>query len=717
MMKRYFFPVIFWIINFGLLHAQGWDHIFLPGSGRVIAFEEDANQLYALTSAGIYQSADEGYNWKIVQGTLDQTKHVRQFSVENHTLYFLNNYNDILNRGTISSNGEIQWKVILKHTQLSNLENEYMQTLFTKGDTVLLGTNYAIYLSTDKGEHWQQTLEVTDAAFESILSFKNEFFAWNKNNVYRASDGGKNWASVLTNEYNFSKVTATDRYLLALSKNRDTLFRSTDGMRTWDVINTEIISAVMLTSSYYKNILLGEGNNLFYFEDEFSCGPNFCYSSDGGQVWQKGNEGQFLSLGGTLSAGIFKNGQLILGGKTLYHSYDNANTFTAGQTNLKALDIRQIIRHKSNTILTDYDNYYLSTKDSGLNWSDSTALFLSGYFCHLGISRLETTQKRLFSIRDFFSSGTTYSENNGETWKTIAWAQSPYSPIYFGYATTPESLFGLRREDGVGFSFWRLSDTDSAITYFPIQNYTPENALYIYTSFEHQLVVFDGGKRVLFDENGKFIQTLPPSKAGSFQRLYYDGTNYYDICGSRTFILKQNASDWQEIYPQDWTTGIPLYHSPMAFIKHHKGVTWVGLHGKGLFYSTSDKGRFYPIEPQLPYPYPTDIAFEDNKLWVSTQGAGVFTITLPRVHLELEHKPVFQVFPNPSSGELQLKSNVFFTGETRLEVLDAAGRLVGTKTLAPGLFWDVEFPGLPGGMYFLRLKTPLATVGAKWIVH
>ncbi|MDP1817572.1 MAG: DUF6242 domain-containing protein, partial [Leadbetterella sp.] len=354
-MKRHFLFVFFGVSFFNYLPAQDWEQLLLPGSGRVIAFDEDADQLYALTTAGIYQSADEGHHWKLLQGTLDQTRYTRQFSVENQTFYLATTYNSILSRGVISANGEIQWKVIMNPSLLSNLLDEDIQALFTKEDTVLIGTKYAIYLSTDKGEQWQQTFEVTDAAFESILSFNNEFFAWNNNQIYRSSDGGKNWIPALTNEKKFSKVAGTNNFLLAFSGNRDTLFRSTDGLRTWDTINTAIIPAVMKQNSYYENILLGEGNNIFYFEDEFSCGPNFCYSNDGGQVWQKGNEGQFLSLGGTLSAGIIKNGHIILGGKTLYHSYDNANTFTAGQTGIKALSLRQIIRHKSNTILTDHD--------------------------------------------------------------------------------------------------------------------------------------------------------------------------------------------------------------------------------------------------------------------------------------------------------------------------------------------------------------------------
>lgn len=105
-----------------------------------------------------------------------------------------------------------------------------------------------------------------------------------------------------------------------------------------------------------------------------------------------------------------------------------------------------------------------------------------------------------------------------------------------------------------------------------------------------------------------------PSIFSGAGRLHFDGRHLFHFCDDRTYVFKENATVWEEIYPQDWTTGVPLYHSRITDIKTHDGVTWVALEGKGIFYTTDVSGRFYPTKPQLPYPYPTAIAFRDNEM-------------------------------------------------------------------------------------------------------
>jgi len=203
---------------------------------------------------------------------------------------------------------------------------------------------------------------------------------------------------------------------------------------------------------------------------------------------------------------------------------------------------------------------------------------------------------------------------------------------------------------------------------------------------------------------------------GDLGNLYFDGNTYYNFCNDRAYILPPNAVDWQEIYPQDWTTGIPLYHSPMTFFEPHDGVIWVGLEGKGLFYATDNTGRFYPAQPQMPYPYPTSISFVENSIWVGTDGGGIWTYPLPKTRNDQADNPGFKAFPNPSNGALNLQSELFVKGEIAFSLLDAAGRQMATETLTPGQYWSLDFPGLPKGLYFLQMRTESGVYGLKWLI-
>jgi len=102
-------------------------------------------------------------------------------------------------------------------------------------------------------------------------------------------------------------------------------------------------------------------------------------------------------------------------------------------------------------------------------------------------------------------------------------------------------------------------------------------------------------------------------------------------------------------------------------------------YGKGLFYATDATGRFYPMQPQLSYL--TAIAFKDNEIWVGTDGGGIYTLPLPPIQAEVSAKPTFQHWPTPSDGQMHLTSDVFFTDEIQLDVLDAAGRLATSVLL------------------------------------
>ncbi len=706
------------MLNFGLLHAQGWEHILGPSGGEIVNLDADGSTLFALTKAGIYRSEDEGYTWQLLKSSLTKTRKLSHLKASKGVFYAFSDDGKLV-RSTDEGN---TWQNVLQKPFPINHEDEKLKVLFVKEDTVLVGSTFTIYRSVDKGETWQQTLSLANELhddFHGIVAFKNELFAAEGRFIHRSSDGGLSWETVFGHTAKIVRhFTTTDTFLLCLYRFK--LIRSTDGMRTWQEFPIDTISRYNNSSRF--NWLSGWGNELYFFSRDNFCPTYFCHSSDGGETWRlKLGERTARRLKSMLKDLVLFNRHFVAVGDGIFHSLDSAQTFKVAQEGMPILDINKVVRLDKELVINTWNSTYLS-EDEGETWMESPKT-RSEWDCSTHWQLMSTQSTLVLHGKMHFEDEIDCSNDRGRTWKTIEIDKNRR-------LTTTDHAVWLALHDkklaqGGGYNYTyhlgKLQDGDSVFVFKMIQDYQPVESIWRFYGFNDHLVVYDSERYIIFNEAAEFVRELPRSPCDtlfpSFPNMYFDGSNYYHFCSYRTFILKPEASDWQEIYLQDWTTGTPLYHSPMTFFKSHNGITWVGLEGKGVFYATSDNGRFYPIQPQLPYPYPTDIAFEDNKIWVSTDGAGVYTMELAPIHLEAGRKPVFQVFPNPSSGELQLKSDVFFTGETLLEVLDAAGRLMGTKTLAPGLTWDVEFPGLPRGMYFLKLKTPRGTVGAKWVVH
>lgn len=76
-----------------------------------------------------------------------------------------------------------------------------------------------------------------------------------------------------------------------------------------------------------------------------------------------------------------------------------------------------------------------------------------------------------------------------------------------------------------------------------------------------------------------------------------------------------------------------------------------------------------------------------------------------------------QVSPNPSQGELQVRSSRTDLLLQSVRVLDVNGRLVTAQELDKGLEADVSLEGMPAGVYFLRLGTSKGDVWKKVILR
>lgn len=703
-----------------IAQVPDWNHIPGPDGGSIENFDLDGTLLYALTKSGIYSSEDEGYHWVLLPHSLATTRDKRQFRAENGIFYALDKKGSLVRSDDLGAS----WHAVLQKPFPFDFETEYLQKLFVKGDTLLVGSFFTIYRSTNRGDTWTTTADLVPASFVSIFEFKNEIFAAQDRYIYRSADGGSTWEQVLSNSIGYTAVVATDSFLLAFYGNRTRLVRSKDGLRTWDAIYTDTLVKHLEEDpygSYPSKWVGGSGQNLYFFQTgdvHYFCPIRFCYSSDGGDTWHRGDNGNQVPIGRDLNDGINFGNHIVLGCNQVQHSVDSAQTFLVQQDGLKSAKIGHLIHHGNTVFTTTQRESGFRSIDLGEKWEAYSFPSLSEDKCIPNVAFLYTN-KRIFRImEDWNIFEASYSEDNGQTWKVFEDKSlenvTLTNHVFWHKKTTWESGTWVNR-------IWKLSDHDAAFIEIelldPLIKYFDSKMI----GFGDQLGVETEDRFFTFDEKGGLIRQLPSLPCNSFLfgspgNIHFDGNTYYNLCNDRAYILPMDAKEWQEIYPQDWTTGIPLYHSNMTFFANHNGVVWVGLEGKGLFYATDNTGRFYPAQPQMPYPYPTAISVDENSVWVGTNGGGIWTYPLPKTSIKSAKEAVFRVFPNPSAGELNLQSDQFIKEEISFALLDASGRIMAKEVLSPGQYWNLEFTGLPKGLYFLQMRTESHVYGIKWVV-
>ena len=703
-----------------IAQVPDWNHIPGPDGGSIENFDLDGTLLYALTKSGIYSSKDEGYHWVLLPHSLATTRDKRQFRAENGIFYALDKKGSLVRSDDLGAS----WHAVLQKPFPFDFETEYLQKLFVKGDTLLVGSFFTIYRSTNRGETWTTTADLVPASFVSIFEFKNEIFAAQDRYIYRSADGGSTWEQVFANFIGYTAVVATDSFLLAFYGNRARLVRSRDGLRTWDAIDTDTLVEHLEEDpygSYTAKWVGGSGQNLYFFQTgdvHYFCPIRFCYSSDGGDTWHRGDNGNQVRFGRDLNDGISFGNHIVIGSNQIQHSVDSAQTFFIQQHGLMSAKIGYLIRQDNTAFTTTHHERGFRSIDKGESWEAySFPSFLEDK-CSPNVVFIHTNKRIFRIIEDMYIFEASYSEDNGQTWKVFEVESlenfNSTNHVFWYQKITWESGNYENR-------ILKLSDTYTAFVEIKLLNPTGYYHNVRLIGFGDQLGIEVVEGFFIFDEKGDLIRELPALPCNSFSlsspgRIHFDGNTYYNFCDDRAFILPHRATEWQEIYPQDWTTGIPLYHSFMTFFASHNGVVWVGLEGKGLFYATDNTGRFYPAQPQMPYPYPTAISVDENSVWVGTNGGGIWTYPLPKTSIKSAKEAVFRVFPNPSAGELNLQSDQFIKEEISFALLDASGRIMAKEVLSPGQYWNLEFTGLPKGLYFLQMRTESYVYGIKWVV-
>jgi photosystem II stability/assembly factor-like uncharacterized protein len=269
----------------------------------------------------------------------------------------------------VGSNYSISW--VLPDSGLPSIS---VKTLAASGSNLIAGTfGRGIFLSTDKGTHWNQV----------------GINLWNAYNVYA--------------------ITASGRFILAGTQGGG-VFRSTDNGVNWSLANygmngrgTEYVYTFATSDTY---LLAGtEGNGVYISEDY-------------GGSWKQVNNG--LSNLTIQSLAISGSNFITVSGNVEYFSTNNGENWNAVNTGLSNGYFTTFIDYNSQLFAgTNGGGIYLS-KDNGTSWNAVNSGLTSDYSKY--VSAFASYGSYIFAGT---YGGVFLSTNNGASWINIGLINTP----------------------------------------------------------------------------------------------------------------------------------------------------------------------------------------------------------------------------------------------------------------------------------------------------
>ena len=143
-----------------------------------------------------------------------------------------------------------------------------------------------------------------------------------------------------------------------------------------------------------------------------------------------------------------------------------------------------------------------------------------------------------------------------------------------------------------------------------------------------------------------------------------------------------------------WQYGQPVDQGTYAIERSTDGQNWTGIGTQAIHQAAADAGNSFPdTHPVTGKDYYRIVLQTPG---VADQYSGI------RVVETGSNPPVFAITPNPVRNTLYIQYSATLP-EERVEIYDAAGRMVSSNPLTPGLT-TVSLSSLASGVYIARIK-------------
>ncbi|MDQ3021726.1 MAG: hypothetical protein M3R36_14315 [Bacteroidota bacterium] len=369
-----------------------------------------SNVYAAASDQGVYKSTNAGGSWFAVNTGLP--------IVVNGGVQALEAHGGIIFAGR---GGEGVWKSTNEGASWINIATGLpVQTspmsFFITNNYVLVGSQYAVYRSTNNGDFWF-------ASYKGIANTVVTELIVNGNNIYAASmpgnsgygegisftsDNGSNWskigfpANISVNTIAFNGAT-----IFAGASNA--IYKSTNSGSNWFIVNSTDVG-----SGVEKIIVV---NNTIYAA---TYGKGIKKSTDNGITWQFTNNGlgndvtvyDLMADGNTIYAGIFWG---------VYASTNNGENWVNKSAGIyPGSSVYSLERSGNNLLAGTYSGLYLST-NNGSSWNETPSGPMNSTIHDFAVSG-----NYVYTAAD---SGVFKSSDNGLSWSPFSTGLAPYTNV------------------------------------------------------------------------------------------------------------------------------------------------------------------------------------------------------------------------------------------------------------------------------------------------
>jgi photosystem II stability/assembly factor-like uncharacterized protein len=466
---------------------------------QVAAHPRYAKTVFAVTTGGLFRSADAGLHWKAVRGGLPNVFEAFWIVIDPvspRRMYLLTG-DDTLEVFYKSLDGGYSWQPMDNSFIPAGDFVTALATHPRSSRTLYMAASNAVYKSTDGGAAWKATGAGLEGWVETLLippGRSDSVYAGTTEGLFLSLDGGATWARQsqgLALPGDVSLLVASGQTLLALgygAGRRSGVFRSRDGGRSWAFSSRGIFSTEVTVVEF------GAPGTIWCVADF-----NLFRSTDDGLTWRR-------------------------------IQTDPASPRVPVQVAVDPTD-------RSNVFVIDSDGAFWRSGDAGATWEPGGPAGNAG----LKVYDLVVDPQTPSILYAAGARGIAKSTDRGDTWTLLSAEPAKY---YYEVHIAPSSPSTLYAAAGLGNLTWLLQRSTDAGATWTRMNF--ENEGVIETSLAVDPLV---ATTVYAADNGYIYRSTDGGNTWS---------EFSDLVNSNT-AYPLAISDTGRLYSAEWDIGVVSY--------------------------------------------------------------------------------------------------------------------------------------------------------------